>query len=194
MERFWSSIVHGLTPYVPGEQPKLTNLIKLNTNENPYGPSPKVLAGGEGGGGGYAPPVPGPELRPGQGGGGRLLWVDAPQVFVGNGSDEVLAFAFQALLKHPKPLLFPDITYSFYPVYCRVFEMNYETVPVTDDLDIRLEDYLRPNGASSFPIRMRRRAGLFPCRPSRLCWKKTPIPWSPLMRPTWISAVKPPCP
>ena len=115
---YWSPVVHRLTPYVAGEQPKLSNLIKLNTNENPYGPSPKVLAAiqAELSDGLRLYPDPNAE---------RLKQAIADdysitpaQVFVGNGSDEVLAHAFQALLQHTAPLLFPDITYSFYPVYC----------------------------------------------------------------------------
>jgi histidinol-phosphate aminotransferase len=72
-------------------------------------------------------------------------------VFVGNGSDEVLAHAFQALLKHPQPLLFPDITYSFYPVYCQLYQIQYQTIPVRDDFSIDLADYTRPNGGIIFP-------------------------------------------
>jgi histidinol-phosphate aminotransferase len=73
------------------------------------------------------------------------------QVFVGNGSDEVLAHTFQALLKHDKPLLFPDITYSFYPVYCGLYDIHYEEVPLADDFSIRVDDYARDNGGIIFP-------------------------------------------
>ncbi len=73
------------------------------------------------------------------------------QVFVGNGSDEVLAHVFHALLKHEQPLLFPDITYSFYPVYCGLYDIHYQTIPLADDFTIRLEEYMRPNGGIIFP-------------------------------------------
>jgi histidinol-phosphate aminotransferase len=151
MSRYWSPIVHKIFPYVPGEQPKLSNLIKLNTNENPYGPSPEVFAAVRAEAADTLRLYPDPNSDRVKAAVADYYGLTPPQVFVGNGSDEVLAFAFQGLLKHKNPLLFPDITYSFYPVYCRVFEMNYETVPVTDDLDIRLKDYLRPNGGIIFP-------------------------------------------
>ncbi|MBY0446064.1 MAG: aminotransferase class I/II-fold pyridoxal phosphate-dependent enzyme, partial [Burkholderiales bacterium] len=121
MSPFWSPLVTTLTPYVPGEQPKLTNLIKLNTNENPYGPSPKVLQAMQGELADTLRLYPDPN-------GDHLKTtiaayhgVDKSQVFLGNGSDEVLAHAFAALLKHDTPLLFPDISYSFYPVYCGLY-------------------------------------------------------------------------
>lgn len=151
MSEFWSPVVHTLKPYVPGEQPKLSNLIKLNTNENPYGPSPKVLAALQ------AEVADTLRLYPDPTGSALKAAVAqrhglAPQnVFVGNGSDEVLAHAFQALLKHDKPLLFPDITYSFYPVYCKLYEIDYVTVPVREDFAIALEDYQQPNGGIIFP-------------------------------------------
>jgi len=151
MSRYWSSVVRKIIPYTPGEQPKLTNLIKLNTNENPYGPSPKVLEALKAEAADTLRLYPDPNSDRVRAAVAAYYGLNMPQVFAGNGSDEVLAFAFQALLKHEKPLLFPDITYSFYPVYCRVYEMSYETVPVTGDLAIRLEDYLRPNGGIIFP-------------------------------------------
>ncbi|HSJ81108.1 MAG TPA: histidinol-phosphate transaminase [Thiobacillus sp.] len=151
MTRFWSAVVHGLTPYVPGEQPKLAKLVKLNTNENPYGPSPRVLKAvrAEAADSLRLYPDPGSDrLRAGI---ASLHNVDADQVFVGNGSDEVLAHAFMALLKHERPILFPDITYSFYPVYCGLYEIAYRTVPLTESFEIRVDDYLEPNGGVIFP-------------------------------------------
>jgi len=144
MSRFWSRVVSTLTPYVPGEQPKIANLIKLNTNENPYPPSPKVLAAIQAELGGDAArlrlyPDPNADLL--KAAVARLHGVTAQQVFVGNGSDEVLAHVFMALLKHEQPILFPDITYSFYPVYCGLYGVDYRTVPLTDDFSIDPANY-----------------------------------------------------
>lgn len=151
MSRFWSNIVSELTPYVPGEQPKLPGLIKLNTNENPYGPSPQVLAAINAAANEQLRLYPDPS--------GSALkqtladyhGLNTAQVFVGNGSDEVLALAFMALLKHDAPLLFPDISYSFYPVYCKLYGIDYRTVPLDDTMRIRPEDYSGPCGAIIFP-------------------------------------------
>ena len=151
MSRFWSSIVHRLTPYVPGEQPKLANLIKLNTNENPYGPSPKVLDALRNEAGDALRLYPDPNADRLKEAVATYYELTPAQVFVGNGSDEVLAHTFQALLKHPQPLLFPDITYSFYPVYSQLYGVDFETVPLTETFEIRLEDYDRPNGGIIFP-------------------------------------------
>ena len=144
MSRFWSQVVRDLTPYVPGEQPKIANLIKLNTNENPYPPSPRVLAAIQAELGGDAArlrlyPDPNADLL--KQAIARHHGVSAQQVFVGNGSDEVLAHVFMALLKHDAPILFPDITYSFYPVYCGLYGVDYRTVPLADDFSINPADY-----------------------------------------------------
>lgn len=151
MSRFWSPVVRDLTPYVPGEQPKIDNLIKLNTNENPYGPSPKAVAAMQAAVGEALRLYPNTESSPVQAAVARYYGISEKAVFVGNGSDEVLGLAFAALLKHDKPLLFPDITYSFYPVYCALFGIDYQTVPLTEDFSIRIEDYDRPCGAVIFP-------------------------------------------
>lgn len=152
MSRYWSEVAKSLTPYVPGEQPKLANLVKLNTNENPYGPSPKALAAIRNAAGDDLRLYPDPD-------GSRLKAaiaayfgnISPAQVFVGNGSDEVLAHIFLALLKHELPILFPDITYSFYPVYCGLYGIAYQAVPLNDQYAIRPDDYLRPNGGIIFP-------------------------------------------
>lgn len=142
MSRFWSPVVGTLSPYVPGEQPKLQNLVKLNTNEHPYGPSPRVLDAIRSACDDTLKLYPDPSsdrLRQAIAG---TVGVQPGQVFVGNGSDEVLAHVFLALLKHERPLRFPDITYSFYPVYCGLYGIQYETVPLTADFSIAVEDYL----------------------------------------------------
>ncbi len=151
MSRYWSDLVHNLTPYVPGEQPKLQNLIKLNTNENPYGPSPKVLEAIRAEVGEALKLYPDPNSDRLRAAIADYYGLAPAQVFVGNGSDEVLAHAFPALLKHERPLLFPDITYSFYPVYCDLFRIEYQCVPLDEEFRIRVEDYARPNGGIIFP-------------------------------------------
>ena len=151
MSTLWSSVVHALTPYVPGEQPKLTNLIKLNTNENPYGPSPKALAAIREAAADTLRLYPDPNGDSLKQAVAAYYGVAANQVFVGNGSDEVLAHTFLALLKHAEPLLFPDITYSFYPVYCQLYGIDFEQLPLDDEMGIGLDDYLRPNGGIIFP-------------------------------------------
>lgn len=151
MSRFWSDIVHKLTPYVPGEQPKLTNLVKLNTNENPYGPSPKVIEALKAEAAETLRLYPDPNSDALKAAIAHAYALTPNHVFVGNGSDEVLAHVFQALLKHSKPLLFPDITYSFYPVYCGLYGIEYQTIPLAADFSINIEDYNRPNGGIIFP-------------------------------------------
>jgi histidinol-phosphate aminotransferase len=151
MSRFWSAVVDGLTPYVPGEQPRLPNLVKLNTNENPYGPGPRVLDALRAEAGDSLRLYPDPVSE-------RLRQaiavrheVTAAHVFVGNGSDEVLAHTFNALLKHDAPVLFPDITYSFYPVYCRLYGIEYREIPLTGSFEIDVDDFLQSNGGIIFP-------------------------------------------
>ena len=143
--------MHKLTPYVPGEQPKLDNLVKLNTNENPYGPSPKVLEALKLEAAETLRLYPDPNSDALKAAIAQAHQLTAAQVFVGNGSDEVLAHVFQALLKHSRPLLFPDITYSFYPVYCGLYDIDYQTIALADDFTIKLEDYDQPNGGIVFP-------------------------------------------
>jgi histidinol-phosphate aminotransferase len=151
MSRFWSRLTHDLRPYVPGEQTHMAELVKLNTNESPIGPSPRVLAAIRAEAADTLRLYPDPQatqLRAALAGYHR---VRPEQVFVGNGSDEVLAHAFAGLLKHDAPLLFPDITYSFYPVYCRLFDIAYETVPLDEAMRVRVADYRRSAGAIIAP-------------------------------------------
>ena len=151
MSKFWSDIIHKLTPYVPGEQPKQNNLVKLNTNENPYGPSPKVIAALQAEAAETLRLYPDPNSDKLKAAIADYHDLKPNQVFVGNGSDEVLAHVFQALLKHDRPLLFPDISYSFYPVYCGLYEIEFETVPLNTSFEIDIKDYDRPNGGIIFP-------------------------------------------
>jgi histidinol-phosphate aminotransferase len=150
MSRFWSPVVHNLSPYVPGEQPKQDGIIKLNTNENPYPPSPHALAA-------IAAATERLRLYPDPRASvlretiATYYGVAPDEVFVGNGSDEVLAHTFQALLKHDDPLLFPDITYSFYPVYCRLYGIAFAEVPLDGAMRVQLADYRRPCSAVILP-------------------------------------------
>lgn len=145
MSRFWSAVVHGLTPYVPGEQPKLDNLVKLNTNEHPYGPSPKALEAIRAATGDALRLYPDPNADALKAALAQRYGLQPSQIFVGNGSDEVLAHAFMALLKHDQALWFPDITYSFYPVYCGLYQVPHRKIPLTDTFEINVDDYL-PHG------------------------------------------------
>jgi histidinol-phosphate aminotransferase len=151
MSKFWSDVVRRLNPYVPGEQPKITNLVKLNTNENPYGPSPKVIAALQGEAAETLRLYPDPNSDKLKDAIANYHGLSSNQVFVGNGSDEVLAHVFQALLKHDRPLLFPDITYSFYPVYCGLYDIGSEQVSLNAHFEIDVDDYDRPNGGIIFP-------------------------------------------
>lgn len=151
MSQYWSQVVHAVTPYVPGEQPKLANLIKLNTNEHPYGPSPKVLAALHASISDALRLYPDPNSDSLRKVVANYHGLTPDSVFVGNGSDEVLGHVFLGLLKHAAPLLFPDITYSFYPVYCQLYGIEYRTVPLTSSMEIRAEDYRQTCGGIIFP-------------------------------------------
>ncbi len=151
MSKFWSPFVKDLVPYVPGEQPKLAKLVKLNTNENPYGPSPKAIAAMQAELGDNLRLYPDPNGERLKQAVADYYGVTPAQVFVGNGSDEVLAHAFHGLFQHGRPLLFPDISYSFYPVYCGLYGIPFEAVPLDEQFQIRVEDYARPNGGIVFP-------------------------------------------
>lgn len=141
MNPYWSDIVHQLDPYVPGEQPQLANLVKLNTNENPYGPSPAALSAIAAETSDHLRLYPEPNALPLKRVVAREHELDVDQVFVGNGSDEVLAHTFLGLLKHDRPLLFPDVTYSFYPVYCGIYQIKYATVPLDAEFRLNVADY-----------------------------------------------------
>ena len=146
MNPFWSQIARELSPYVPGEQPRIANLVKLNTNESPFGPSPRAMEAMRAAAADTLRLYPDPEATELREALAAHHGVKPDQVFVGNGSDEVLAHAFVALLKQPKPLLFPDVTYSFYPVWAQLFGVAFETVPLDDGMRVRIEDYRRRGG------------------------------------------------
>ena len=151
MSRFWSPFVKDLVPYVPGEQPKLARLVKLNTNENPYGPSPKALEAMRGELNDNLRLYPDPNSDRLKQAVAEYYDVTPAQVFVGNGSDEVLAHIFHGLFQHGGPLLFPDVSYSFYPVYCGLYGIPFEQVPLDEQFQIRVQDYSKPNAGIIFP-------------------------------------------
>lgn len=147
----WESYVRKVVPYTPGEQPKKTHMIKLNTNECPYPPSPavqKAIAEFPYERGRLYPDPTADRLV---GAIAEYYKVDKQQVFVGVGSDDVLAMTFLTFFGSDKPVLFPDITYSFYDVWADLFRIPYETVALDDAFHIRTSDYERENGGIIFP-------------------------------------------
>ena len=153
MSSYWSDFVKDLDPYSPGEQPQISNITKLNTNENPYGPSPAVITAISEAADDRLRLYPPPEADQLKCKIAEYFQLSATQIFVGNGSDEVLAHIFNGLLSHPEkgPLLFPDISYSFYPVFCQLYGIHHEKIPLADDFSIDLDDFQRANGGIIFP-------------------------------------------
>ncbi|MEQ8801509.1 histidinol-phosphate transaminase [Haliea sp.] len=151
MSRFWSELTRRLTPYVPGEQPRHRRLVKLNTNEAPYPPSPQVLVAIQGIDGEALRRYPDPESSALREAMAQYHGLDPQQVFLGNGSDEVLAHVFQGLLQQEQPLLFPDISYSFYPVWCELYGIAFEQIALRDNFTIDVAGYARPNGGIILP-------------------------------------------
>lgn len=151
MSKYFSPLVNQLTPYIPGEQPLIDNLIKLNTNENPYPPSPKALAAIKAANNASLRLYPDPQSSALTAAIAGYAGLSPENVFVGNSSDEVLALVFQAFFKQELPILFPDITYSFYPVYARMYEASFKLIPLNEKYEINLADYNQPNGGIIFP-------------------------------------------
>jgi len=159
MSIFWNTRTKNLSPYVPGEQPKDRQFIKLNTNENPYPPSPKVIEAIQKAAGERLRLYPDPECTELREAAATRYGVKVEQVFAGNGSDEILAFAFGAFFesgeKSPsmaaQPILFPDITYSFYPVYAGLWNVPYRTIPLCEDFTVNADNYKIPCGGVIIP-------------------------------------------
>jgi histidinol-phosphate aminotransferase len=148
-QRLWSPAVRDLVPYTPGEQPKVNNLLKLNTNESPFGPSPRVKAAiiaALGESGDDLRLYPDPDALALKQAIAQQQGLPVDHVFLGNGSDEVLAHIFVAFFRQAQPLLYPDISYSFYPVYCQLFDIKAQHVPLADDFSIQVADYAVANG------------------------------------------------
>jgi len=151
LSKYWSELTASLVPYVPGEQPKDQQYIKLNTNENPYPPSPKVIAAIQAAANDDLRLYPDPTCDSLRETLAQYYGLSKEHIFIGNGSDEVLAFAFPAFFSSAKPILFPDITYTFYPVYAKLYGLHYETVPTDDQFIIQPESFCVPNGGVIIP-------------------------------------------
>lgn len=146
MSREWTKNLRNIEPYVPGEQSKDKDIVKINANENPYPPSPKaaeVLKSFDTNKLRFYPSANSTKLKEAI---AKYYKVDVSNVFVGNGSDDVLAVAFQSFFNSEKPIVYPDLTYSFYPVWCSLFGIKYKNYPVGDDFRINPEDYKEKNG------------------------------------------------
>ena len=148
MKRFWSERIKDLVPYTPGEQPKDRIFVKLNTNENPYPPSSKVLKAIEEAAGDGLRLYPDPEATALRQAIAEYHGLKPEQVFCGNGSDEVLGLCFYAFFTPGKKVVFPDITYSFYPVYTELFHLDYEEIPLNEDFTLPVERFLGGNGGA----------------------------------------------
>lgn len=147
----WQDKLRKVEPYVAGEQPKIVNMIKLNTNENPYGPTPKVkevLTSLNEDMIKLYPNSDGEDLRHAL---AKYHGLEDDQVFLGNGSDEVLALSFLTYFNGEEPVLFPNISYSFYPVYCDLYQIAYKEVLLNDDFTININDFKQPNSGIIFP-------------------------------------------
>jgi histidinol-phosphate aminotransferase len=151
MSQYWSKLVHDLDPYVPGEQPKDQRYIKLNTNECPYPPSPQALAAIHAAADETLRLYPDPNADELKDAIADYYGIQRNNIFVGNGSDEVLAHVFHGLLKHDDPILYPDISYSFYPVYANLYQIAAQQIPLCNDFSLNLADFSRENGGIIFP-------------------------------------------
>ncbi len=147
----WESNVRRIEPYVPGEQPKDKNIIKLNTNENPYPPSPKAAEAMNAFETDRMKLYPDPDSTVLVDALAERYGVKPSQVFVGVGSDDVLSMAFMTFFNSDKPVLFPDITYSFYDVWAEVYRIPYRQIPLDENLHINPSDYKTENGGIIFP-------------------------------------------
>lgn len=151
MSKFWSPLTASLVPYVPGEQPKDKTYIKLNTNENPYPPSPRVIEAIAGANNADLRLYPDPTCESLVQATANYYGLPAAQVFVGNGSDEILAFAFAAFFDPAKKILFPDITYSFYKVYAKLYGLSTELIPLDEQFNVPVDAFHPDNGGVIIP-------------------------------------------
>ena len=147
----WENNIRKVIPYVPGEQPKENDIIKLNTNENPYPPSPKAVEALKSFDCSRMRLYPDPNSDILVNSLAKRYKVKPSQVFVGVGSDDVISMAFLTFFNSDKPILFPDITYSFYDVWADVYKIPYKTMPLDDNFRINKTDYFQENGGIIFP-------------------------------------------
>lgn len=147
----WEENVRKVIPYTPGEQPKKSHMIKLNTNENPYPPAPAVTEVLKHFDADMLRMYPDPTIGDLVAGIADFYQVGKDEVFVGVGSDDVLAMIFMTFFNSSRPVLFPDITYSFYDVWADMLRIPYETIPLDDNFCIRPQDYKQENGGVIFP-------------------------------------------
>lgn len=147
----WEENVRKVIPYTPGEQPKKSHMIKLNTNENPYPPAPAVAEVLKHFDADMLRMYPDPTIGDLVAGIADFYQVGKDEVFVGVGSDDVLAMIFMTFFNSSRPVLFPDITYSFYDVWADMLRIPYEAIPLDDNFCIRPQDYKRENGGVIFP-------------------------------------------
>ncbi|MUV38615.1 Histidinol-phosphate transaminase [Lentibacillus sp. JNUCC-1] len=151
MTKYWSEVLRRTEPYIPGEQPDRSDILKLNTNENPYPPSPKVIEAIQEtvqNGMQFYPSPTVDHLREKI---AAYHHLNKENVFIGNGSDEVLAFSFMAFFEPNQPIIFPEISYSFYPVYAKLFNIPYETAPLNPDFSLRPDTFFNSKGGVIFP-------------------------------------------
>lgn len=142
----WRDNLIKIEPYTAGEQPKKTDFIKLNANENPYPPSPAVIKAISGFRGGGLKKYPDANAAPLAEAIANRFGLRRGNIFAGNGSDDVLALCFRAFFNSDKPIVYPDVTYSFYPVWCNMLGIPYRTLPVDADFNINASDYSCENG------------------------------------------------
>lgn len=151
MNQLWTDNLRKVEPYVPGEQSKEAGIVKLNANENPYPPSPAVLEAIKNFDCASLRLYPDANAAEFKAAIAGHYGVGAENVFIGNGSDDVLALSFQTFFNSDKPIAYPDITYSFYPVWCALFNIPYKTFPLGEDFRINIEDYKAENGGVVIP-------------------------------------------
>ncbi|MBR7060804.1 MAG: aminotransferase class I/II-fold pyridoxal phosphate-dependent enzyme, partial [Eubacterium sp.] len=151
MTDLWKKNIRKIDPYVPGEQSKDKNIVKINANENPYPPSPKAIEAIRNFSADKLRFYPDANALPLKEALASYYNVESKNVFLGNGSDDVIALCFQTFFCGEKPIAFPDITYSFYPVWCRLFNIPYVTYPLDENFRINPESYKEENGGVILP-------------------------------------------
>lgn len=151
MSKYWSEITKSIEPYICGEQPKDKKYVKLNTNENPYPPSPKVIEAIKNAANADLRLYPDPNCDELSETIAEYYNLERNQIFIGNGSDEVLALSFLAFFNSNETIIFPDISYSFYPVYANLYNINYKFAKLKEDFSIPVQEFMTENGGVVIP-------------------------------------------